>query len=180
MIQPDPQLAGRFYNHTTFVNESQGEGEDAKEVAVPREVIFCEIMAKGQTNSSFSHNLMDEKKLEEFKERFPQGWRAFEDSGEAAIDGTPLKYLAGSTPGFIAELALKQIRSIEDLAQLQDSACMEIREGYKYRKAARAYFAALAALGEEDADFEGKEVVEEMPTENLTLPPKKQGKKKGK
>lgn len=151
----DPNLHGRFYYHPVkILNEETGIEEWT-------DVLYIEIRAKGQKNSSFSRNLSNERTFEEYKAKFPRAWMEFNNSGEMPIDGTPLSELPVATPALINTLRELNILSIEDLANATDAACIDIREGYKFRRSAQAYIDSMNAFNEPMKEVKTKPIKSE-------------------
>lgn len=139
----DPALSGRFYYHPIKVVDEETQREEWQDV------LYIEIRAKGQKNSSQSINLSDKLKLEEYKARFPRAWAEFDRGAEnVPIDGIPLAEMPQATPALIKTLNDLDIRSVEDLANAPDSAVFDIRDGYRFRQAAHAYIESMKAFSE--------------------------------
>lgn len=174
MIQPDPNMHGRFYLHAVKVDGKW------------KNVLYIEIRARGQKHSSFSKSLADEKVLEEYKLRFPRAWKEYNQE-DLPVDGTLLSELPQSSPALIHQLKELEIHTIEQLAEAQDAAVHDIRDGYKYRKAAQVYLASIEAFNEAPAEVienfkpNSEPVIRSGIKEDLTAPPeKKKAKKKAK
>lgn len=173
MIQPDPKMNGRFYYHPVqkeVINIENVESIEDVEVngefkkmkvytkvehvtKVWADVMYIEVRAQGQKNSSFSHNLSESTKLEKFKIKFPRAWAEFEGTDTGPIEGTPIKFMAGATPALILQLSELGIRSLEDVSIMDDNVCMDIREGFKLRKGAEAYLASMEAMNEPEDEI---------------------------
>jgi len=170
MIQPDPKMNGNFYYHPVqkeviiienveSIEDVEVDGKFKKMKVFTKvehikkvwtDVMHIEVRAQGQKNSSFSHNLSDDNKLNMFKQKFPRAWAEFEGNDAGPIDGTPIKFMAGVTPALIIQLSELGIRSLEDLVLMDDHVAMDIREGFKLKKGAEAYLASMEAMESKD------------------------------
>ena len=76
---------------------------------------------------------------EEHKRRWPRQWQAYTE-GREQLNGTPLEqwYLATNHPALIEELRALKVRTIEDLAALNDDFAARFPGGLDWRKKARA------------------------------------------
>jgi len=63
--------------------------------------------------------------------RFPREWDAYQKGRPADEDvpGTPLTEIPGLTPNIAAQLKLKGVRTVEELAGLNDMACSQVGMG---------------------------------------------------
>lgn len=160
-MEPDPNLFGRFHNRSV-----KKKTDDGKVLGYESEV-WIEIRAKGSKNASVSHGVLkqdgtpyihylrDNKQpiaADEFYSRkFPKEWAAFKD--HLAVDGTPLEHLPILSPSDVDNLKLMGIRSLEDLADMQESAIEKVSNGRRLKATAKAYIDAIN--GDLDVKVEG-------------------------
>lgn len=98
-------------------------------------------------------------------ERFPEAWAAYKEGKKVEKVGTPLTELPGIDEARIRELTVKEIETVEELADLSDGAAMNMGPIFvEFKKIARLY---LEANGRAD-----KLVVEE-PAKKRGRPAKK-------
>lgn len=84
-----------------------------------------------------------------YAERFPEVYKAFRDSGEVLVSGTPLSELPALTEAQRAELRAQKIHSIEQLAQLPDSIVKRMGMGARdMREKAEAYLISASGTAE--------------------------------
>ena len=118
---------GRFYMHPSL--QADGSYKD---------VAYVEIFIKGNKNTSFSRPMKNED-----KENWPKAWKAFQDEGFVVSTGTSLRSLPGIGPSQVLNLNAVNIHSIEDLADLGESALHDIQGARELQKRAKAYLAAM-------------------------------------
>jgi hypothetical protein len=120
---------GRFYNHP----QPQGDGSF-------KDVVYVEVMIKGNKNTSFSRPVTEEDKT-----NWPRAWSAFRNNSPEMTDGNPVSVLPGLGPSQVMNLQALGILSVEDLAEMSDNACDEFMGGLTMRNRAKAYLAAMKA-----------------------------------
>lgn len=125
---------GRFYLHPQLQEDD-----------TYKDVVYVEIFIKGNKNTSFSRPAKEEDKV-----NWPKAWEAFNNNSPEMADGNPITVLPGMGPSQALNLQALGIFSIEDLAELSDSAVMDIQGGRTLKNRAIAYLAALDAETVED------------------------------
>jgi len=155
--RPDPNLAGRFYLHPVKCAEDGSV----------REELFIEVRAKGMTNSTKSWRIHEGNK-KQIIIRFPRAWAEFNQSGVVPVDGTPIKMLPMVTEYLADEFRKLDVLTVEDLAQLPDSALINFRDGFRLRNAARGYLKAIKDFNNEPVPaIQNSEESEELIDEPL-------------
>lgn len=137
---PAKDTYARFYVHPSL----QGDASEKAGRPVYKDVIYVEIMIKGDKNTSFSRPMKDQD-----KEDYPKGWGAFRDQDFELSDGTPLTALPGMSPSSVIELKATGVTSVEELAELHDGVVLGVPGMVTLRKRARAYIAACEVPKEE-------------------------------
>jgi len=169
-ITPDPNLSARFFFHMMptleFVEDEKGR---TQKIHGKKEEIYINIRAKG---SKENHS---RRMVEEDKYRFPRAWAEFEGQN-SPIDGTPLRSLPFISPGQVDELQAVDIKTVEDLANLQESQIVNIRKGRFIQKQAKAYLAAMDV--KEDVEEDDQPVLEKYDDVVQDAIPKKRGRPK--
>lgn len=80
---------------------------------------------------------------EQIKARFPQEWEAFQRGCELPVTGTPIEQWPQMTVTSVANLKTLNIRTVEDVATLADSALTKIGPGaVKLRADAQKYLSS--------------------------------------
>lgn len=122
-----------FYMHPfLLVPESRAAGRKVYE-----DRVYIEIKIKGDANTSFSR-----PKREQDEKDFAAEWKEY-TTGEMEIEGTPLRSLPNISPAKEKNLSAAGIRSIEELATLNDAVVIGVQGMVTLRKQAQAYLAAL-------------------------------------
>lgn len=122
-------LHARFYDHPKLnVEESTKAGHKVYD-----SVLMVELKVKGERGESVSKLVVDETngvdETEYYKAAFPGAWAQYKGTGGGDfVSGTLLKAL-GLEIGKQTELEQLGIRTVEDLADMADSACMKMRDG---------------------------------------------------
>ena len=76
-------------------------------------------------------------------ERFPEAWAAYKQGKKVEKVGTPLTNLPGIDEARIRELTVKEIETVEELADLTDGAAMNMGPIFvEFKKIARLYLEA--------------------------------------
>lgn len=78
----------------------------------------------------------------EYKERFPQHYRAFKQRSEMPLEGTPLSEWPGMTRSQVEEMAYFNVKTIEQLASISDSSAQNFRGIQALKQKAKAYIEA--------------------------------------
>ncbi len=93
-------------------------------------------------------NVYDQPVREQDKWRFRQQWEAFEKGGEQSVSGTPLAILFPWNPEIVESMAAVHIRTIEQLANLSDTAKQNVMFGQNLSQKAKE-FLSVADKGRE-------------------------------
>jgi hypothetical protein len=159
----------RFYVHPQLQgDESIKQGRD-----VYKDVIYVEVMIKGDKNTSFSRPMQEQD-----KEDYPKAWAAYKENDYELSDGTPIKMMPGMSPSAEIELRSMGINSVEDLAALHDGVVLGNPGMVTLRKRAQAYVAACMVKPEKEESTEQEEEpvnVEEMENTPEIVPKRKRG-----
>lgn len=132
-------LYGEFHYHPVLQpEESHKQGRE-----VYKDVLYIRIQIKGQKNQIRSRKATELDQVE-----FPSAWAAFLKNEETAVNGTPLSAIPGVGPSLAIEIRGLGITSVEDLANLPDSAMDKFRGAMMFRERARAYIAAMRVMPE--------------------------------
>jgi hypothetical protein len=164
---PASDTYARFYVHPQLQgDESIEQGRD-----VYKDVVYAEIMIKGDKNTSFSRPMKEED-----KENYPRAWSAFKQNDFELSDGTPIKMLPGMSPSAEIELRGLGINTVEDMAELNDGVVLGNPGMVTLRKRAQAYIAACEVAPEKQEEVKGDPVdVEEMENDPAVVPKPKRG-----
>ena len=84
------------------------------------------------------------------KQRWPRHWKQFLEDGAEAISGTPLEQWPAITRGMAEELRYFNVRTVEELAGMADSACQNFMGIQSLRDRAKAFL----AVSQESAEAE--------------------------
>lgn len=108
------------------------------------EVVFVEIIAAGNGT-----NIIRRPARDTDKQRFRQAYSQFLEGAEQ-VSGTPLTEVAWITASQREELTYIKVRTLEQLAELNDQACTRIPGLYELKRKASAWM----AQAKEAAPFE--------------------------
>lgn len=142
---PNRELEGlyaEFHLHPVLqVEESKKQGRE-----VFKDEVYVQIQIKGQKNQ-----IRDRKMRPEDKNDFPSAWARWSEKDQAAKIGTPITAIPGIGPSMELELSALGLRTVEDMASLNDAGCQNMRGGYMFRERAKAYLKALEVKPEPEA-----------------------------
>ena len=141
----------RFYTHS----QKRGDPnpiENSKPLY--QDVIFAEIMIKGDKNTSFGRPKCDQDETD-----YPKAWEAFTHNNEDYSEGTILTVLPGVGLSDRRNMESQGIMCVEDLASLVDNVVIGNPGMVNLRKQAKAY---LDVLEPERVDAEKKAQHDEM------------------
>lgn len=125
-----------------FKAESEKEGRP-----VFREIPFIRIQHPGDRN-----NVLETKVTEHYKQRFAREWREFESRGMNEMVGTPLSQWPQITKSQVKEAEYFGIRTVEQLAAVNDGAIQKIGMGWReLRTKAQAYLDAASGNAAQSA-----------------------------
>lgn len=102
-------------------------------------------------------------------ERFPRHYAAFKNRIEAPVEGMPLKEWPAISRAYVEQLAFMNIKTVEQLANLNDTFCSQLMGGFGLKEKAKEYLAYAEksnALGEKEALVK---TVEDLTTRNAEL-----------
>jgi len=127
-----PDTYARFYTHPQL----QGDGSH-------KDKVYVEISIRGNKNTSFSREVIDEDKI-----NYPKAWAAYQSNSPDLTDGNPISVLPGVGPSQAINLKALGVYSIEDLANLGEPGINNIPGGRTLQKRAKAYLEALSVEAE--------------------------------
>lgn len=143
----DKGVRAHFYTHPMVMEVESAEAGRR----VCKDVVMVEIMTAGNTNSSVARKATDED-----KGRFRRQYEAFLAGSSDQAFGTPLSDITWLTKSQVEELAYIKIRSLEELANVSDTACAGMAGLYDLKRKASAFLekadksAPITALAEEN------------------------------
>jgi len=160
---------GKFYTRPIPNDEKSAlEGRPIFE-----DVVFVEIVAAGNGT-----NIVRRPARDTDKQRFRQAYQQFLD-GADQVTGTPLTEVAWITGSQREEMAYIKIRTLEQLAELNDQACGRIPGMYELKRKAAAWMAQAKeaapfdALHAENAELKERlAALEAAMTSKPSKPPK--------
>lgn len=125
-----------------FKHESEQQGRP-----VFREIPFIRIQHPGDRN-----NVLETKATEHYKQRFAREWREFESRGLNEVVGTPLAQWPQITKSQVKEAEYFGIRTVEQLAAVNDGAIQKIGMGWReLRTKALSYLDAASGNAAQSA-----------------------------
>ncbi len=124
----------RFYIHPTL----DGNATVKAKHNVYKDVVYIEISIKKNDKTSFSR-----PKTAKDENEYPDAWEEFETGQKPLMSGHPLNELPNISPSVEMNLNTTGIKTIEDLAELDDSVVIGEQGMVELRKKAQAYLAAL-------------------------------------
>lgn len=133
-------LVARFYDHPRLnVEESKKAGHKVYDT-----VLMVELRNRGERGESVSKTVKggDTDETEYYKAAFPGAWAKYKGGGDSGfVSGTLLKALDIEV-GEIQMLEAMDIRTVEQLVQVADSAASKIRGGLTLKSKAMKYLEA--------------------------------------
>lgn len=156
----DKSVAARFY-----VQPMKDEAESAKQGRpVFKDVDHIEIIAPGNQN-----NIIRRRVTSIDIERFPMLYERFKAGHADVIEGTPLSEVPWIGRSMVEELNYLHIRTLEQLANLDDAVCTRFVGYHELKRRAQAFVekaqsdAPLLALEEENKNLkESMAALEQM------------------
>lgn len=123
-----PSLAVRFYSEPQK-DEAKSKAEGR---AIFRDVTMVEIRVPGESDAI-------RRPVREFdKQQYPRIWAAFEASqSQEAVEGFPLAEWSGVTRAQAEELKFFGVRTVEQFAEMPDTAVQRVGPYMQLRQAAR-------------------------------------------
>lgn len=128
----DEQLLVKFYLKTVPDKEASMKAQAAKF----KEVEYISITVPG-TRDEVARPAGPREKA-----RFPEHYRRFKERMEAPATGTPLKEWSRMARSLAEELSFLNIKTVEQLAEITDSACQNFMGGHNWREEAREFLVA--------------------------------------
>lgn len=129
--EDDAGLIVRFYLDKLLMGKQSRDA--GREIYVDRE--FCEIRIKGQPKQ-----VVNELVTPEHIQKYPVAYAHFRAKKEIPVVGTPIEQLPGVGPSMIAQLKTMSVRSIEDMAKMNDAGLQSIGNGASsMQKTAKAF-----------------------------------------
>lgn len=102
---------------------------------------YIEVLKEGGKILTFEAN-------DQYKERYPKQWEAFENQQEVAIEGTPLEKWPGCTRAECENLKRINLFTVEQLAECTDAALEKYGHGCRaLQKRAQEYLKAAQDVG---------------------------------
>lgn len=126
----DNKVIAKFY--MSAVEDTAASAEAGRPIFKEKE--FIEIMAPGNLN-----NIVRRPASQQDRQRFPGAYRAFRAGNGEGVIGTPLSEVIWINKGQVEELSYNNIRSIEQLAVVDDTACARIPGLLTLREKAKHY-----------------------------------------
>lgn len=104
------------------------------------------------------------------KRRFRDQWQAYKENKEQKVEGTPLSVLFPHQPEIVHTLAAMHISTVQQLANITDTATQNMMFGFNLREKAQKYLAITEKSAEfhqiqkqlEDRDIQIKQLLEEV------------------
>lgn len=128
-FQGDDKLHVRFF---TLARIDVARSQEANR-PIYKDVPYVEMMIPGDKN-----NIVIEPVWDQHKQRFPMHWEQYLKGEQQQVIGTPLKSAPFLTPSHVAELNYMKIVTIEQLANLPDTA-LNFMGAQEFKQAARRY-----------------------------------------
>jgi hypothetical protein len=133
--KPQGAIVEFYMEAVEFKAESEREGRP-----IFREIPFVRIQNPGDRN-----NVLEVKANEHYKQRYPRQWDAFQRGQGGEMVGTPLNQWPQITKSQAKEAEYFSIRTVEQLAEVTDTAIKKIGMGWmELRKKARDDLQAAA------------------------------------
>lgn len=154
----------RFY--TVPVQDQTASAEQGRVVFKDRE--YIEIVAAGNSNNIIRRPVSDMD-----RGRFRQAYAKFKEGDTEQLIGTPLTEVPWVSRSQCEELAYIKVRTLEQLAQVNDAACSSAPGMYELKRKAQAWLkksedaAPFTALAKENADLNDKIAVLEQTVKEL-------------
>lgn len=122
----------------------------SREAARPikKDVPYIKITQPGESNTQ----VYDQPATDADVARFPRQWAAFKQNQEQTISGSPLELLFPESPAIVENLKQMGFRTIEHLAEANDTALQSIGMGSRmWHEKAKNYL----AMADKGKDFHG-------------------------
>lgn len=142
MSNPQGVFVEFYMEAVEFKAESEKEGRP-----VFKEIPFIRIQHPGDRN-----NVLEVAVTDHYKEKFAREWREFESRGQNEVVGMPLSQWPQITKSQVKEAEYFGIRTVEQLAAVNDGAIQKIGMGWReLRNKAQAYLDIAAGTADQTA-----------------------------
>jgi hypothetical protein len=165
-------LVARFYDHPRLdVEESRKSGTKVYET-----VTMVELRNRGERGESYSEIVKggDTDRTEYYKAAFPNSWAKYKGEG-SVVSGHLLNVLSLDV-GEIAMLEGMDIKTVEELATINDATILKVRGGIQLKQKADKWLRTQDAIKQGnviDMLEEMKARIAELETENSQLSEKR-------
>lgn len=129
----DEHLYVKFFNHP--LQDKEKTLEEGRPIFVDRE--FIQIMVPGDKD-----NIVTREIRETDKQRFPKQWAAFQNDQEELVEGTPLSQWPIISAAQIEEMKYFGVKTVEQLANVSDSASQKFMGIQLLKRRAKEYIEA--------------------------------------
>ncbi len=137
-------LVARFYDHPRLnVEESRKAG-----VKVYDTVLMVELRNRGERGESYSETVRggDVNDEEYYKAAFPGAWARYKGGGDGGMVSGHLLNVLGLEVGEVQMLEGLDIRSVEQLANMNDTTVSKIRGGFTLKTKAQKWLQTQDAV----------------------------------
>lgn len=142
MSNPQGVFVEFFTEAVEFKAESEKEGRP-----IFREIPFIRIQHPGDRN-----NVLETKVTDHYKQKYAREWREFEARGANEVVGTPLSQWPPMTKSQVKEAEFFGVRTVEQLAAVNDNAIQKIGMGWReLRTKAQTFLGAAAGNAAQSA-----------------------------
>lgn len=146
-------------NHVRFFMHPEKQEHESAEAGRPifKDVEYLEILSGGSTN-----NIVIRAVLDMDRQRFRDQYKRFKETGEDTPDGTPLREIPWMEASFVMELAHMRVRTVEQLADINDQACTQMPGLFDLKRKAQLWLkksadaAPFTALAAENAELKAR------------------------
>lgn len=129
-VESTKGVYARFYLHPK--QDEKASAEAGRPIFVERE--YVEIIAAGNSNNIIRRPVSDMD-----RRRFRGAYEKFRQGDTEQLVGTPLSEVTWIARGMIEELAYKKVRTVEQLAELNDAVCGSMPGVYDLKRKAQAW-----------------------------------------
>lgn len=131
-------VVGRFRYDESLPDVAASKAADS---VIMRKIIVLE--SKAVASSDVSVQIVKPHNERELRMRFPEAWKAFMGE-EVAIEGTPIKDMGIFNEDQILFLQINGVRSVEQLANLDDAKCGNLGFGWRtHREKAKKFLGGM-------------------------------------
>ena len=142
--------------HVRFHMRAQRNEEKSKAAgrAIFEDTEYVEIMVPGDKNS-----IINRPVVQMDRQRWPKHYAAFRSDGSEVVTGTPLKLAPFLTNAQVEEFAHFKIRTVEQLANMNDSIVQRFMGGTEFKRQAQEM---LSRLTSNDSLLEAQRAMQEQ------------------